>query len=100
MLIFLSIKLVTKLIGVFPLARKYHVKNGFFTTLLMSTGLTFGTITSLYGLERGIITSFQFSILLSVVILSAIVPTAIAQWRFMPRGEAMIDLVAAEGEEG
>ena len=45
----------------------------------MSTGLTFGTITSLYGLYAGIIDRTQFSLLIAVVVLSAIVPTAIAQ---------------------
>jgi hypothetical protein len=56
-----------------------------FTTLLMSTGLTFGTITSLYGLSAGIIDRTQFSLLIGVVVLSAIVPTAIAQRLFHPQ---------------
>ena len=55
-----------------------------FTTLLMSTGLTFGTISSLYGLNAGIIDRTQFSLLVTVVVLSAIVPTAIAQRWFSP----------------
>ena len=46
--------------------------------IMMSTGLTFGTISSLYGLNAGIIDRTQFSVLVSVVILSAVVPTAIA----------------------
>jgi hypothetical protein len=50
----------------------------------MSTGLTFGTISSLYGLESGIIDETQFSLLVSVVVLSAIVPTVIAQRVFQP----------------
>jgi hypothetical protein len=50
----------------------------------MSTGLTFGTISSLYGLNAGIIDRTQFSLLVSVVVLSAIVPTAIAQRFFQP----------------
>jgi Kef-type K+ transport system membrane component KefB len=56
--------------------------------LLMSTGLTFGTISSLYGLNAGIIDRTQFSLLVTVVVLSAIVPTAIAQRRFSPDVEA------------
>ena len=59
-----------------------------FTTLLMSTGLTFGTISSLYGLNAGIIDRTQFSLLVTVVVLSAIVPTAIAQHWFSPSVEA------------
>ena len=55
-----------------------------FTTLLMSTGLTFGTISSLYGLNTGIINKTQFSLLITVVVRSAIIPTAIAQRFFQP----------------
>ena len=58
------------------------------TTLLMSTGLTFGTITSLYGLNAGIIDRTRFSLLITVVVLSAIVPTAIAQRFFQPDARA------------
>ncbi|HEX8075213.1 MAG TPA: hypothetical protein VF545_09555 [Thermoleophilaceae bacterium] len=50
----------------------------------MSTGLTFGTISSLYGLNAGIIDRTQFSLLVTVVVLSAIIPTAIAQVWFSP----------------
>ena len=50
----------------------------------MSTGLTFGTISSLYGLQAHIINRTQFSLLITVVVLSAIVPTAVAQRRFSP----------------
>ena len=77
-------KLVPKFLGVYPLARRYTRPYATFTTLLMSTGLTFGTITALYGLNAGIIDQTQFSLLLAVVVLSAIVPTAIAQRFFQP----------------
>ena len=78
-------KMVPKLAGVYPLARRYSAPHAVFTTLLMSTGLTFGTITSLYGLNAGIIDRTKFSLLITVVVLSAIVPTAIAQRWFSPR---------------
>ncbi len=77
-------KMLPKLAGVYPLARRHCSPDAAFTTLLMSTGLTFGTITSLYGLQAGIIDRTQFSLLLTVVVLSAVVPTAIAQRRFQP----------------
>ncbi len=77
-------KIAPKFAGVYPLARRYTAPHAAFTTLLMSTGLTFGTITSLYGLQAGIITKTQFSLLVTVVVLSAIVPTAIAQHFFSP----------------
>ena len=81
-------KIAPKIGGVYPLARKYTSPHAAFTTLLMSTGLTFGTITSLYGLQAGIIDRTQFSLLVTVVVLSAIIPTAIAQRFFTPtRGE-------------
>jgi Kef-type K+ transport system membrane component KefB len=71
-------KLVPKVGLVLPLARR-HVPEHDVTTLLMSTGLAFGTISSLYGLNAHIIDRTQFSLLVTVVVLSAIVPTAIAQ---------------------
>lgn len=80
-------KMGPKIGAVYPLARRYTAPHAAFTTLLMSTGLTFGTITSLYGLNSGIIDSTKFSLLIAVVVLSAIVPTAIAQRYFDPRAE-------------
>jgi Kef-type K+ transport system membrane component KefB len=77
-------KMVPKLTLVYPLARRYTSPNAAFTTLLMSTGLTFGTISALYGLTAHIIDRTQFSLLVTVVVLSSIVPTAIAQRRFSP----------------
>ena len=56
-----------------------------YTTLLMSTGLTFGSISALYGLTRGIISQAQYSVLVTVVIGSAVVPTFIAQTWFEPK---------------
>jgi Kef-type K+ transport system membrane component KefB len=81
----LALKLATKLIGVYPVARRYARRNAVYTTLLMSTGLTFGTISSLYGLNTGIITRAQFSVLITVVILSAVLPTLVAQSFFSPQ---------------
>jgi Kef-type K+ transport system membrane component KefB len=92
-------KIVPKIGGVYPLARKYTSPHAAFTTLLMSTGLTFGTITSLYGLQAGIIDRTQFSLLVTVVVLSAIIPTATAQRLFTPsRGE--ITAAADPAERG
>ena len=79
-------KIAPKIGGVYPLARQYYSPDAAFTTLLMSTGLTFGTITSLYGLQAGIIDRTQFSFLVTVVVLSAVMPTAIAQRFFTPTG--------------
>jgi Kef-type K+ transport system membrane component KefB len=89
--VFLTLKMVTKIVAVFPLARLHYmeVKEASYTTLLMATGLTFGTISSLYGLQNGVIDQNQYTILVSVVILSAFVPTLIAQKFFQPTVEMM-----------
>jgi Kef-type K+ transport system membrane component KefB len=84
----LAVKLLAKLAGVYPLARRYVAPDAWYTTLLMSTGLTFGTISSLYGLNAGILDRAQFSVLVTTVIGTAIIPTLIAQRFFSPRIEA------------
>ncbi len=85
--VLVSAKMLPKLGLVYPLARRHAAPNATFTTLLMSTGLTFGTISALYGLNAHIITRTQFSLLVTVVVLSAVVPTAIAQRWFHPPHE-------------
>ena len=89
-------KMVPKFGGVYPLARKYTAPHATFTTLLMSTGLTFGTITSLYGLNSHIIDRTQFSLLIAVVVLSAILPTAIAQRFFHPHEVVPVEAATLE----
>jgi Kef-type K+ transport system membrane component KefB len=88
---FLIIKMLTKTAGVFPLARMHYMKvrEASYTTLLMATGLTFGTISALFGLQNHIIDQTQYTVLVSTVILSAFVPTLIAQKFFQPSIEAM-----------
>src|SRR5436190_24166556 len=88
---FLIIKMLTKTVGVFPLARMHYMKvrEASYTTLLMATGLTFGTISALFGLQNHIIDQMQYTILVSTVILSAFVPTLFAQKFFQPSVEAM-----------
>jgi Kef-type K+ transport system membrane component KefB len=87
----LLLKMITKLVGVFPLARMHYMgkREASYTTLLMATGLTFGTISALFGLQNKIIDQRQYTILVSVVILSAFIPTLIAQKFFQPSVEAM-----------
>jgi Kef-type K+ transport system membrane component KefB len=85
--VLLAAKMVPKVAFVLPLARRAAPRHAAFTTLLMSTGLTFGTISSLYGLNAGIIDGTQFSLLVTVVVLSAVVPTAIAERWFLPDAE-------------
>ncbi|MBN2405163.1 MAG: cation:proton antiporter [Coriobacteriia bacterium] len=86
----LGVKMVAKYLGIRPLTAYFRIptREGTYTTLLMSTGLTFGSISALFGLTRGIIDQGQYTILLTVVILSAFVPTVLAQQFFKPNVEA------------
>ena len=88
--VLLLLKMITKLVGVFR-SRKLYMgrREATYTTLLMATGLTFGTISALFGLQNKIIDQRQYTILVTVVILSAFVPTLIAQKFFQPTVEAM-----------
>jgi Kef-type K+ transport system membrane component KefB len=85
-LVLLAVKVAAKFIGVYPLTTAFRFSNrvGMYTTLLMSTGLTFGSISALFGYTRGIITQDQYTVLVTVVIGSAVIPTLIAQWFFQP----------------
>ena len=87
----LGLKMATKFVGVLPLSRVFFMRSreANYTTLLMSTGLTFGTISALFGLQNKIIDQKQYSILVTVVILSAFVPTLIAQKFFEPSRRTM-----------
>ena len=87
----LLLKLLTKITGVWPLARLHYMRKreAAYTTLLMATGLTFGTISALFGLQNKIIDQRQYTILVTVVILSAFVPTLIAQKFFQPTVKTM-----------
>jgi Kef-type K+ transport system membrane component KefB len=82
----LAIKMGAKGVGVWPLTQMFRFdrRDGAFTTLLMSTGLTFGTISALFGLTNHVITQGQYTILVTTVIGSAVVPTVIAQRFFQP----------------
>jgi Kef-type K+ transport system membrane component KefB len=75
--VLLAVKLAAKSAAVYPLARIYAKPHAAFTTLLMSTGLTFGTISATYGYTAHIITRAQFSVLVCLVVLTAVVPTAV-----------------------
>jgi Kef-type K+ transport system membrane component KefB len=84
--VLLLAKLVTKFVGVYPTTKFYKSppKEAIYTTLLMSTGLTFGSISALFGLTHRIIDQTQYSLLIVAVIASAVVPTLIANAFFLP----------------
>lgn len=81
-----AVKMVTKVGAVWPTSAAFGLnkRNRTYTTLLMATGLTFGSIAALYGLTNHLITQAQYSQLVTVVILSAFVPTLVAQQFFQP----------------
>src|SRR5438876_10156943 len=83
---FLGVKMLTKFVGILPLTKafRYDPREGMYTTLLMCTGLTFGSISALFGLTNHIIDQEQYTILVTAVILSAVVPTLIAERWFQP----------------
>jgi Kef-type K+ transport system membrane component KefB len=89
-------KMLSKVAGVFPAVKLFGHRQGadVYYTLLMSTGLTFGTISALFGLSHGIITEAEYSHLVAAVIGSAVIPTLIANAFFMPR-----HLLPAPGED-
>jgi glutathione-regulated potassium-efflux system ancillary protein KefC len=107
-IVFFLAKSISKFIGVFPMTRifDYQHREGVYSTLLMSTGLTFGTISALFGLSHGIINQAEYSYIVATVIASAVVPTVIANAFFLPRhllparvAEPDREAVAAEASE-
>ena len=87
LLVLFGAKTLTKAASVYPAVRmhKYDGKAGAYYTLMMSTGLTFGTISALFGLNHQIITQAQYSYIVGTVIASAVIPTVIANSFFLPR---------------
>ncbi len=87
------IRQLTKFTGVYFFAKKYIPDGKIYTTLLMSTGLTFGLVASIFGMQSGLINQVQYSVLTGVLISSAVIPTFIAQKWFMPlHSEDLVDL--------
>jgi Kef-type K+ transport system membrane component KefB len=92
-LVLFALKMLTKFIGVYFLAKRYLPQGSMYTTLLMSTGLTFGTIASVFGFNTGYLNQIQYSVLVGVVIASAVIPTFVAQRWFMPvHSEDIVDV--------
>ena len=85
-LVLLAAKVASKIFGLYPFIGVFRDRPNerWFYTLLMSTGLTFGTISALFGLSHNLITQEQYSFLVAAVIASAVVPTVIALKAFLP----------------
>lgn len=86
LMVLLVAKVVSKIFGLYPVISLFRRERNerWYYTLLMSTGLTFGTISAIYGLAHGIVTQEQYSYLVAAVIASAVVPTVIAGAAFVP----------------
>lgn len=89
-LVFLALlagKVLSKIFGLFPVIGIFrkNSKERWYYTLMMSTGLTFGTISALFGLSHNIISQTQYSFVVAAVISSAVVPTLIAEFGFLPK---------------
>lgn len=79
-------KVASKIFGLYPFISLFRKETDerWYYTLMMSTGLTFGTISALYGFTHGIVTRSQYSFLVAGVIASAVIPTMIANFAFIP----------------
>ena len=107
-LLLLGGKVLSKIFGLYPIIGLFRNRSDerWYYTLLMSTGLTFGTISALYGFSHGIVTQAQYSFLVAVVIASAVVPTLIAGLAFLPHhllpepNRQMAQVEAGLNEEG
>lgn len=86
-LILFAGKVVAKIFGLYPIVGMFRQERSerWYYTLMMSTGLTFGTISALYGFTHGIINEAQYSFLVATVIGSAVIPTMIANFAFLPK---------------
>ena len=87
LLTLLAGKVFSKIFGIYPIIGIFRKEKNekWYYTLLMSTGLTFGTISALYGYSHGIVSREQYSLLVTAVIASAVIPTMIANFAFMPK---------------
>jgi len=90
-------KVGSKIFGLYPIIGRFRKERSerWYYTLMMSTGLTFGTISALYGFSHGIVSEGQYSLLVTVVIGTAVIPTLIAGIAFVPR-----HLLPTEGQVG
>ena len=84
--VYLGVKIITKFIGILPATKgfRFSTREAIYTTIMMCTGLTFGSICALFGLNNGIINQEQYTILVTAVVGSAVVPSIIAQKWFQP----------------
>ena len=100
-ILLLLTEISAKIISVYPVARYFGSphRDAMYTTLLMASGLTFGTICALFGLSHKIIDEQQYSTLVASIIATAIIPTLIANSYYLPRHHLPNDNIQELSEE-
>ena len=100
-IILVLIEISAKIISVYPVARYFGSphRDAMYTTLLMASGLTFGTICALFGLSHQIIDEQQYSTLVASIIATAVIPTLIANSYYLPRHHLPKDNIQELSEE-
>ena len=78
------VRQIAKFIGVYGISRYYLKDSCEYVTLMMSTGLTFGLVAAVFGLNSGVISQTVYSILTGVLVLSAVLPTFVAEKWYSP----------------
>lgn len=79
------IRFVGKFLGVYFISKKYLKHDEIYFTMMMSTSLTFGLIATVFGLNSGLLDSQTYSILTGVLVMGAVIPTIIAEKKFLPK---------------
>ena len=93
-------RVASKIVGLYPFIHHFRAREPYETwyyTLMMSTGLTFGTISALFDLTHGITTQDQYSYLVAAVIVSAVIPTYMANLFFLPKH--LVEMPIPEDED-
>jgi len=100
-IILVLIEISAKIISVYPVARYFGSphRDAMYTTLLMASGLTFGTICALFGLSHQIIDEQQYSTLVASIIATAVIPTLIANSYYLPKHHLPKDNIQELSEE-
>ena len=80
-----TLRQISKYIGVYYPSKKFLKQNHTYVTMMMSTGLTFGLVAAVFGLNNGIINQTEYSVITGILVLSAILPTFVAEKWYTPK---------------
>ena len=68
-IVMFALRQLSKYVGVYYVSRYFLKSNYTYVTLMMSTGLTFGLVEALFGLNSGLINQTTYSVLTGVLVL-------------------------------